>query len=315
MDEANSDIGLHLQLDEDTPTDGAINDNSEANVQQQRTTTQRSHTRTEVLKSAKRRRTTVDLRSRHWFLTWNNYAEQAIRILLALGAKNYAFQEEKASTGTPHLQGVFSFQHAKKWSQLNNKCDGKAVWAVCRNVAAAKRYCQKEETRNGRQWIQGYKMGRKKVKDPLEGKKPYNWQQDIIDMIQEEPDDRKIYWYWSNRGCIGKSALVKHLVMAEDAVYCGGRFQDAFYAIKAEVEKVGDVQVVLFDLPRAMGNKISYTAMEGIKNGLIFNSKYESGKVLFNTPHIFVLANYEPDLDQMSNDRWVVKNLDNEEDI
>lgn len=266
------------------------------------------------VKSRKKRKTTKNLRSRHWFLTLNNYTEDQINELLALGAKRYAFQEEKSASGTDHLQGVFSFQHAKFWSTLDLRFKSKAVWAVCRNVAAAKNYCTKEKTRNGRQWVYGYRVGRRsrKVKDPLEGKTLYNWQSEIIDMIGGEPDDRKIYWYWSDRGNIGKSALVKHLVMKEDAIFCGGRFQDAFYAIKEEVSKGLDIQIVIFDLPRSMGNKISYTAMEGIKNGLIFNSKYESGKVLFNTPHIIVLANYEPNLDQMSEDRWVVKNLDDE---
>ncbi len=258
----------------------------------------------------------VDLRRRHWFLTWNNYTQESIRILLGLGAHSYAFQEETGKEkGTPHLQGVFSFIHAKKHSELDNKCKIKAIWAPCRNVGAARNYCIKAPTRTGKQWTKGYKIGQAKVIDPFDGKTPYKWQQEIINIVQQQPDERKVYWYWSTYGNIGKSALIKHLVMKEDAIFVGGKFSAAFYAIKAKTDKGQDPYIVLFDLPRSKGNMISYIAIEGIKNGLIFNSKYESGHVVFNIPHVICMANCEPDYNQLSRDRWQVKCLDNEDDI
>ncbi len=266
---------------------------------------------------ARRRKTPrKDHRVRHWFLTWNNYEASSIQILTNLGAKAYAFQEEKSSTGTKHLQGVFTFEHARLWSSLDRKCGSKAYWERCKNVAAARNYCQKERSRNGRRWVHGgYGLGKKAIIDPLSGKTPYKWQEKIIDMINLPPDDRKISWVWSTRGRIGKSALVKHLCLTEDANYVGGKFADAFYAIKAKIDKGEEARIILFDLPRSMGNRVSYVAIESIKNGCIFSSKYESGQLLFNTPHIIVFANCEPDYHKLSDDRWEVTCLDNETDI
>ena len=68
--------------------------------------------------------------------------------------------------------------------------------------------------------------------------------------------------------------------------------------------------LVVFDLPRNNGNKISYSALESIKNGLIVNTKYETGSKLFNSPHIIVFSNMQPDVTAMSGDRWVIKCLD-----
>ncbi len=255
----------------------------------------------------------MDLRSRHWFLTWNNYVkagpDKSIDVLLAIGGLiKYVIQEEKGDEGTPHLQGVMSFRSAKKWSTLRRHA--KIYWKPCRNVMAAKNYCSKLETSTGHCWNKGYSVKKKKLVDPLEGKKLYKWQLEIVNLAESIPDDRKIYWYWSDKGGIGKSALVKHLVMNNDAILIGGSWRDAYYAIAQRVDKDKEVELLIFDLPRSQGNKISYTAIEGIKNGCFFSAKYESEMCVFNTPHIIVMANFTPDREFLSEDRWEVKCLD-----
>jgi hypothetical protein len=43
---------------------------------------------------------------------------------------------------------------------------------------------------------------------------------------------------------------------------------------------------------------------------MICNTKYETGVKVFNSPHIFVFANFPPDKpDELSNDRWIIKEL------
>ena len=121
----------------------------------------------------------VDVRSANWFLTWNNYDKESIGVLLSLAqVKAYAIQEEKGKDGTPHLQGMMVFKTNVRWSTLNNACGKKCWWSKCRNVAAAKNYCLKDETRNGERWVKGYKTpsGRAVARDPLEGKELYDWQ-------------------------------------------------------------------------------------------------------------------------------------------
>ncbi len=272
-------------------------------------------TRKEVAKTKSKQK--KDKRSRSWFGTLNNYTEEDIADLLNLGAKAYAFQEEISSTGTPHIQGVFTFRNPVKWSTINNKTHGRCWWDPCRNLAAARLYCQKKETRNGKQWTKGYTMGAYKIIDPLDGKKPYKWQQEVLDIVGLPcpVTCRLIYWYWSTRGNMGKSALVKHLVMQHKASYIGGKFSDAFYGIMKMMEAGKHPEIIIFDLPRSMGNKITYVGMEAIKNGMIYNTKYECKNCVFNPPHIIVFANEEPNMDNMSVDRWVIRNIDDETDV
>ncbi len=267
-----------------------------------------------------RQKRKVDLRGRHWFLTWNNYERMgpgvAIRMLKGLaGVRKYVIQEETGANGTPHLQGVVTFQHAKLWSQLTNVTGVHCRWALCRNLYAAKQYCRKVHTRTGRVYVLGYTAGARVVRDPLEGKDLYMYQERVIEIVQGEPDERKIYWFYSFKGGIGKSALVKHLCLRYDAMVTGGRMADAHYAIAEKVKKHQDPDIILFDIPRSEGRKCCYAAIEGIKNGCFFTSKYESGMCLFNTPHIIIFANESPDRSKLSDDRWVVQQLDNELDL
>ncbi len=254
-------------------------------------------------------------RSRHWFLTFNNATDADIDILLALGATSYVMQEEMSSTGTPHLQGVFSFRNQKFWQELNNKTDARAYWAPALNIAACRNYCRKERTRVGRQWSKGYVFqSGTRVLHGLEGKTLYNWQQKLLDVLTGNPHARKIYWIWSDGGGKGKSTFCKYLVMKEDATYTGGSASDAFYAVKMRIEEGKSVDIVLFDIPRSRGNNIDHEAMECIKNGLFFSGKYKGGQTTMNIPHMFVFANQSPQRHMMSDDRWIIMNLDSETD-
>lgn len=71
-----------------------------------------------------------------------------------------------------------------------------------------------------------------------------------------------------------------------------------------------DNTIVVFDIPRDNGNNVSYKSIESIKNGMIFNSKYETGYKLFNPPHLIVFANSPPDKSRLSSDRWKITQLD-----
>ncbi len=260
-------------------------------------------------------------RSYNWFLTWNNYDAESIVTLLNLAqVKKYCIQEEVGKDGTPHLQGVMVFKTNVSWTGLNNACEKKCWWKRCRNVAAAVNYCSKVETSAGKRWVEGFRVPGQKLIDPLEGKVLYPWQKEIIEMISEMPDDRKVFWYWSDAGCVGKSSLIKHLCLKDPKgiVMCGGGFKDAEYCIAQKVKKEIVVKVVIFNVPRSKVRDgkalVSYTGIEEIKDGCFFSAKYESGMVLMDPPHVLVFANVAPDTSQLSADRWVIKCLDKDGD-
>lgn len=177
-------------------------------------------------------------------------------------------------------------------------------WEKARRWPATRDYCCKRSTRLEGPWtnIEGMKF-RRTIRDPMEGLTPYDWQQAILDLIKTIPDDRIVYWYWEPRGCTGKSYLAKHIRMWYKCIVANGKASDIYCALKAKDED-SDIDVAIFDLSRSQRDRVSYEAIENIKNGMFFCGKYESSDCLMNPPHVIVFANFRPELDMLSENRW-----------
>lgn len=132
---------------------------------------------------------------------------------------------------------------------------------------------------------------------------PWEWQRKLLEELEGEPDPRKIIWYYDPAGGNGKSTLTKYLVLTKDAVMFGP-------AKSADIKHAyGQQPVVIFDFPRTCEGYVPYDAIESIKNGLYFSSKYSSSMRVGKTPHLVVFANFEPELRAMSQDRWDVRKM------
>jgi len=68
-------------------------------------------------------------------------------------------------------------------------------------------------------------------------------------------------------------------------------------------------QIVLFNFTRALEGHVSYTAIESVKDGLVFSGKYEGGTKIFKSPHVIVFSNWHPDVTQLTRDRWEIIQL------
>ena len=133
------------------------------------------------------------------------------------------------------------------------------------------------------------------------------WQNDLLEEVLLPADDRKIIWYFDPLGGLGKSTMAKYLCGNHDAIMVGGTKKDILYAYDNQ-------EIVLFDLSRTAEGRVSYSAMEDIKNGLFFSSKYTSKMVVRNNnAHVIVFANWLPDLDALSRDRWDIRYAQNGE--
>ena len=128
-----------------------------------------------------------------------------------------------------------------------------------------------------------------------------------MEEIKIEPNDRSIIWYVDKIGGRGKSVFTKYLVYTRNALLLSGKGADMKYCLKNYIDKTGEPNVIVIDVPRSSLNYISYTGIEEIKNGCFCSNKYESSMVLMNCPHIYVFANELPDYTQMSEDRWDVR--------
>lgn len=244
--------------------------------------------------------------SKFWFFTWNEYPNDVVEILLETftDCKKYVFQKEIGESGTPHIQGCIEcltkirpIEHFQLPKEIH--------WEKTRNREKASKYCCKCLTRSSENyWSKGFKFNKpiKLISDL------FPWQQDIVDICKSEPDDRKIYWYWEEKGCTGKTALCKYLYINYGAILISGNHKDVKNCIVEHMKKGNDYpEIILVNLVR--GEAISYKGLESVKDGIFYSGKYEGGMCVGNPPHVFVFSNTEPNLAMLSEDRWVVNEI------
>lgn len=135
---------------------------------------------------------------------------------------------------------------------------------------------------------------------------PYEWQQGIIDNVEDEPDSRSIFWVYDETGGKGKSRLAAHLVAKHDGIILGGKLDDMKYAFSRDISKVA-----IFDLTRTQSDCIKglVSFAESLKNGMYMNAKYESRMVTFPKCHVIFFANFMPPENVWSADRLVLIDL------
>ncbi len=248
----------------------------------------------------------VASRKNHFF-TYNNYDPDEIDVIVTV-LKTFAYkgklQTEIGDEGTPHLQGMIWCKKSHRDTEF--KLPKQIHWEKLKDEDNKRDYCNKDETHDG---VFRTSWGFPKPLKILSKNKFYDWQIQIDNCLSYEPDDRTIYWIWSEKGEMGKSTFCKYLAYTYKAVICGkGVYSDIMNIMYNA--NLDETELVVFDLPRNNGNKVSYSALEAIKNGMICNTKYETGNKLFNSPHILIFANAEPDWDCMSEDRFKVLCID-----
>ncbi len=236
----------------------------------------------------------------HWCFTFNNYQVEHLELIAAKLtdlATRYVFQEELGESGTPHLQGYVKLKKRARPTQF--ALPKEIHWEKCRNPTASMDYCQKADTRNGKLFTYNVKINREVICI----KKLHKWQQWVVDIVDKPADNRAIYWIWEPIGAVGKTELCRYLVMKHNALILSGKSSDMKFGIVKWLEE-HNLDIVVFDIPRSMEKFVSYQGIEEAKNGIFFSGKYESSMCVYNPPHVFIFANFYPELDRFSQDRW-----------
>lgn len=275
-------------------------------------------------------------RYRAWFATINNpkiSAEELDELLQEAGSTQHTFQLEIGKKGTPHFQLCVRFQNAKSFSAVR-KLLGKNHIEPVKSWNSSICYCTKEDTRSKGPWLWGISEekleeirakedGAKAAKDfekkKLEAKilriaesnitKLKNWQKQLESELEGEADDRKIIWVCGKRGGEGKTAFARYLAekYKSDLLYVNsGKSADITFAAS---EIPGGAEIVIFNFTRTNEGKISYQAIEQLKDGLFFSPKYESKSMRTIFPHVVVFSNFWPDTDALSLDRWDIRRI------
>lgn len=236
-----------------------------------------------------------------WAFTWNNYPEFWLAPLApAFQGAKWIVGYEVGESGTPHLQGYVEFPI--KVRAIGYKDAPKEIhWEVARASRSTNiEYCAKGGKVEPASTL--------KPPRPLPTIELWGWQLEAKKQLEGEPDARTIYWWCSEQGGMGKSSFVRYAVQNMGAIVCSGKAADMKYMIVKYKEKKDDYpRIVIFDVPRSSAKYISYTGMEEIKNGVFSSSKYETDMVCMPYPHVMVLCNFAPDMDNvdMSSDRFV----------
>lgn len=147
----------------------------------------------------------------------------------------------------------------------------------------------------------------------------YPWQIDLDHELKSQPDDRKIVWYYDAVGKSGKTKFVKYerVTYPEDIAFAT-MFNGAANAacmIGNAMNRGWNGQAFLINLVRSAENEAIYKPIEMIKDGMMSATKYNSGELIFNEPHVVIFANFYPDTFSMSLDRWEIRIINKVEGI
>lgn len=255
------------------------------------------------------------IQAKKWVFTVNNYDKKEIEQIIARLdplCKKYVFQEEVGENGTEHLQGCFELNKKRRLTSIKKLISKRAHFERCRDWEASVEYCKKIDTRNGEVFYKGVATPIK----VLNKKDLYEWQKDIIKIVEGPRDDRAIHWYYETKGNVGKSTFSKYLVVRHKALVLSGRATDMKYGIVRYKEKNGDYpKLIVIDVPRTSKKFLSYQGIEEIKNACFFSGKYEGDMVVGNCPTLIVFANFRPKRGKMSNDRWKIVCIGEDKDL
>lgn len=248
-----------------------------------------------------------------WSITYfGTYDEQPqVAKCMDLIAKDYIYQLEQCPrTGNPHYQCYVKLKkkhRAKELCKILNRMSLRgATVSPASDTLSLESYCMKKETRLEGPWSnKPIYLGEDLIKES----QMYTWQKEILDLINKKPDDRKITWYYDQKGNSGKSSLSKYLYYHHNIITLTiGKASD----ILNLVYKLQGRTMYIFDISRTVTQGVMteiYAAMEAVKNGYFVNTKYDTGVCCMQRPHVIVFSNLLPKLSALSQDRWDIRDL------
>lgn len=230
-------------------------------------------------------------------------------------AKKWTFQLERGDTGYEHYQGRLSLIKRRRPKEiilsLKDTPLGSAHLSPTHDTTTFN-YVLKEDTKIDGPWMDTDEE-RYVPRQLREMGSLYPWQQTVVD-LSKVWDTRVIHVIIDETGNHGKSTLCTYM-----GVYMLGRQLPFVNDYKDIMRMVMDMPVspaYLIDMPRAISKDRlfqMYAGIETIKSGYAYDDRYSFKDKYFDCPQIFVFTNKEPDRSLLSNDRWKMWTILNNE--
>ena len=279
-------------------------------------------------------------RARGYCFTLNNYTDKEYNDLVNVTSRYIILGKEVASTGTNHLQGFIYFDNARSFKSVTKLCPRAHFEVMKGTPSQASTYCKKDndyyekgdlpkdkqsinlwndiqtDIKSGITWSElvekypeyaiKYPAGLRNYYDTLKPSYQYSlpealyaWQHQMFTYLENEPHDRQIIWIYDEEGNSGKTSFANHLITHNN-------FKVFSNARSADIALAWNGENVIFDYSRSQAEHLNYQILEDIKNGRVFSGKYNSTTKFYKPPHVICLANFKPDLNKLSLDRWVL---------
>lgn len=248
-----------------------------------------------------------DPRARAWCFTVNNYnqSDKDSVVSLVSGSEEYIYGFEEGDSKTPHIQGYVRFKNQVRFSTLKKKLPQAHLEKAKGTPRQNFDYCSKDGDYVSNMVIKLTRqdmlnMVGQEYKDVVWK----SWQTDLLDIIGSCSSKRTIHWVYEKTGNVGKTFLARFLCLQPGTVVCEGKKSDIFNQVNSMIEAGTIPKLVIVDCPRTCIDFLSYTAIECLKNGLLYSGKYEGGLCVFPSPTVLCFANEKPKQEKLSLDRW-----------
>ena len=145
------------------------------------------------------------------------------------------------------------------------------------------------------------------------------WQESLLEYVQQ-PCDREIFWIVGKEGNEGKNWFQKYVKswLGARRVVTGIDIKANNASIFQALRKcpIATADIFLFNIGKSMKqfDKINYDALEQMKDGEPFASRYNSQLLKIRVPNVvMVFSNSPPDVNELAKVRFRVFNINNNE--
>lgn len=253
----------------------------------------------------------------------NKTTAPEIIMMLKEYAKKWCFQGERGElNGYLHFQGRMSLIKRSSLAKLRIMLNDYKEWIAYLEPTSTEEhrkqafYCLKKSTRVDGPWRDDDESNHPKYL-PIQLRnvtlRPYQLQIYLNELFHL----RMMNLIYDPTGCMGKSTIALLAALQKGYMYV-----PMINDYKTLMQYVCDYspkdpskfpKSILIDIPRALKQdklRDVYAAIETIKTGFVFDTRYKATQKIVDSPNIWVFTNTIPKMSYLSADRWNILEID-----